>query len=84
MDDTYFVEWKRLDTLAVIAGVSSLKPLLVTAGVEHEFGEPLQDASIEGLRESVRVGNAAMTGNFIGPYTAAITFVRFLHLYHMD
>lgn len=78
------VEWERLDTLAVIAGVSSLKPLLSTAGVEREFGEPLTDADIEGLRESVRIGNAAMTGNFVGPYTAAITFVRFPHPLHAN
>ncbi|KAH8120487.1 hypothetical protein DFH11DRAFT_1560263 [Phellopilus nigrolimitatus] len=70
--------WGRLDTLVVVAGVSSLKPLLETAGVERERGKPLPDADLRGVQESVRIAGAAVQGNFTGPYTAAITFIPFL------
>lgn len=72
------VEWGKLDTLAVIAGVSSLKPLLATAGVDYVKGEALANTELEGVKNSLRIANAAMQGNFVGPYTAAITFVSSL------
>lgn len=74
----YFqVGWKRLDTLIVAAGVSALRPVLEIAGVQQEPGKALLDADLTRIQESVRISNAAIQGNFTGPYTAAITFVRF-------
>ena len=64
--------------MAVIAGVSSLKPLLETAGVDCEGGtrKLLPDADLQGIQSGQRTANAAMQGNFFGPLTAALTFVR--------
>ncbi|KAI5123733.1 hypothetical protein M0805_000326 [Coniferiporia weirii] len=76
--DKLEAEWGRLDTLVVVAGVSSLRPVLETAGVERERGKPLQDADLNGVRESTRIAGAAVQGNFIGPYVAAVTFIPFL------
>ena len=70
-----------MDTLAVIAGVSSLKPVLETAGVEGQ-GSDAKDATLAGLTESVRVAKAAMQGNFECPYLSAVTFVSLISRIH--
>lgn len=70
-----FEEWGRLDTLQVIAGVSSLRPIHEIAGLERVDNEPLPDASSAGIREGVRIASAALQGNFYGPLVAALTFV---------
>ncbi|KAL5495532.1 hypothetical protein ACEPAI_995 [Sanghuangporus weigelae] len=71
-------EWGGLDTLLVIAGVSSLRPLIETAGLERKGGELLPDANLEGVREGVRIAGAALQGNFYGPLTSALTFIPLL------
>ncbi|KAL5518704.1 hypothetical protein ACEPAH_387 [Sanghuangporus vaninii] len=71
-------EWGRLDTLLVIAGVSSLRPLIEITGLERKDGEPLPDANLEGVREGVRIAGAALQGNFYGPLTAAFSFIPLL------
>ncbi|KAL5534505.1 hypothetical protein ACEPAG_968 [Sanghuangporus baumii] len=71
-------EWGRLDTLLVVAGVSSLRPLIETAGLERKDGQPLPDATLEGVREGVRIAGAALQGNFYGPLTSALTFIPLL------
>lgn len=72
---TSLVEWGKLDTIAIIAGVSALKPVLSIAGVEKERNKPMQDAQLHAVEESVRIANAAVQGNFTGPYVAAVTLV---------
>jgi NAD(P)-dependent dehydrogenase (short-subunit alcohol dehydrogenase family) len=69
--------WGGVDTLAVVAGVSALRPLLATAGVQRPTHiSEFSDATVEGVKESISIANAACSGNFIGPLTAAVTFVR--------
>ena len=54
--------------------MSSLKPVLETAGVDMRSAD-LQDAAVDGLSDSIRISKAAIQGNFDGPYLSAITFV---------
>lgn len=71
------IAWTGLDTLIVTAGVSALQPLMVVAGVKAEgktFDPP--QASVVGIQHTVDVAAAAITGNYVGPLVAAITFVR--------
>ena len=73
----YFVVWGGLDTLTVVAGVSALRPLLATAGVERtDSGTANPDAKLSGIQESINIAKAACNGNFIGPLNAAVSFVR--------
>ncbi|EJD04231.1 NAD-binding protein [Fomitiporia mediterranea MF3/22] len=73
-------EWGRLDTLAVIAGVSSLRPLLETTGIECKEGRgsSFPDADVEGVRTGQQIASAAIQGNFTGPLTAVLTCIAFL------
>ncbi|PSS37390.1 hypothetical protein PHLCEN_2v754 [Hermanssonia centrifuga] len=64
--------WGGLDTLAVCAGVSALRPLLEVAGLERHA---TSEASPEGIHRVVEVSNAAFKGNFTGPLVSAVTFV---------
>ncbi len=70
------LEWGRLDTLLVVAGVSALRPLLEIAGVTRD-GKKFnpQDCTLSGLQDGVRIAHAAMQGNYVGPLVAALTFV---------
>ncbi|KAH7884080.1 hypothetical protein F5I97DRAFT_1898124 [Phlebopus sp. FC_14] len=71
--------WNGLDTLVVTAGVSALQPLMAVAGVDMSvvdiFGT---QASPEGVQHAVNAATAAVSGNFLGPYIAAITFIPLL------
>ena len=68
--------WCGLDTLIVTAGVSALQPLMAVAGVEMSTPDIVgSQASPEGVQHAVNAANAAVKGNFIGPYVAAVTFV---------
>ena len=71
------VAWNGLDTLAVVAGVSALQPLMVLAGVE----DATSTSSAAGIQHTADIAAAALTGNYTGPLVAAVTFVRF-HLAH--
>ena len=76
MTRVFFLAWGGLDTLAVVAGVSALRPLLATAGVERpEHNGEFVDADVSGIKESISIATAACNGNFIGPLAAAVTFV---------
>ncbi|KZP22074.1 NAD(P)-binding protein [Athelia psychrophila] len=66
--------WDGLDTLAVVAGVSALQPLMVLAGVEN----PTSSASAVGIQHMVDVAAAATAGNYTGPMVAAGTFIPML------
>ncbi len=68
----YLIAWGGLDTLAICAGVSALRPLLEVAGVERLAAT---EASPEGIHRVVEVSNAALKGNFTGPLVSAVTFV---------
>lgn len=63
--------WNGLDTLAVVAGVSALQPLMVLAGVEDATGS----SSAAGIQHTVDIAAAATRGNCTGPMVAAVTFV---------
>ncbi|KAG9310401.1 hypothetical protein JVU11DRAFT_9539 [Chiua virens] len=71
--------WHGLDTLILTAGVSALQPLMSVAGVDmfapDVFGS---QASPEGIRHAVDAARAAVNGNFVGPYVAAVTFIPLL------
>ncbi|KAF9046539.1 hypothetical protein BJ165DRAFT_1173104 [Panaeolus papilionaceus] len=67
-------EWKGIDTLVVSAGVSALRPLMEVAGVENAE----EQATLDGIQNSINVSNAAIKGNFTGPLVAAVTFVPLL------
>ena len=71
------IVWHGLDTLILTAGVSALQPLMSVAGVDMSapdiFGS---QARPEGVQHAVNAATAAVNGNFIGPYIAAIAFVR--------
>ncbi|KLO06698.1 NAD-P-binding protein [Schizopora paradoxa] len=75
-------EWGGLDTLLIMAGVSALRPLLETAGVERQGGGGgtfvPADCTLEGLQDGVRIASAAIKGNFLGPLVAALTFIPFM------
>lgn len=71
--DLSTVAWNGLDTLAVVAGVSALQPLMVLAGVN----DAASSASAAGIQHTVDVAAAATAGNYTGPMVAAVTFVRF-------
>lgn len=64
--------WDGLDTLAVVAGVSALQPLMVLTGVE----DATSSASAVGIQHMVDIAAAATAGNYTGPMVATGTFVR--------
>ncbi|KIJ58934.1 hypothetical protein HYDPIDRAFT_44260 [Hydnomerulius pinastri MD-312] len=71
--------WNGLDTLVVTAGVSALQPLMTVAGVEMSPKDTVgSQATPEGIQHAVNAATAALNGNFLGPYIAAITFVPLL------
>lgn len=72
--------WDGLDTLAVVAGVSALQPLMVLAGVE----DVTSSASAVGIQHMVDIAAAATTGNYTGPLVAAGTFVRLCLLFCLE
>ncbi|KAM6497632.1 hypothetical protein JOM56_005580 [Amanita muscaria] len=79
--DTVEKEWGGLDTLAVVAGVASLQPLLDVAGVENSTGrnpDLSAKATIEGIQHAKDVALAAVKGNFTGPLVTAIAFIPLL------
>jgi len=80
------VEWQRMDTLIVAAGVSALQPLLAIAGVETEGAKTsLSLTTREGIQRAVDSSSAAMRGNYTGPLIAAVTFVSLCsYLLHSD
>ena len=65
-----------MDTLAVIAGVSALKPLFETAGLERT-NNLMNDTELENIHNTVIASDRALRGNFTGPLVAAVTFVSF-------
>ena len=71
------IAWRGLDTLIVTAGVSALQPLMSVAGVDMSAPDIVgSQASPEGIQHAVNAAMAAVHSNFIGPYIAAIAFVR--------
>ncbi|KAF9221279.1 NAD(P)-binding protein [Gyrodon lividus] len=71
--------WNGLDTLIFTAGVSALQPLMSVAGVDMLTpGVIGSQANAEGIQHAVNAATAAVSGNFIGPYVAAITFIPLL------
>ncbi|KIJ14849.1 hypothetical protein PAXINDRAFT_115601 [Paxillus involutus ATCC 200175] len=70
--------WSGLDTLILTAGVSALQPLMSVAGIDMSAPGPRSQANAEGIQHAVKAANAAVNGNFIGPYVVAITFIPFL------
>ena len=54
--------------------------MLATAGIEYVKGEPLVDADVDDVKDSVRIANAAMQGNFVGPFTSAVSFVSYSYM----
>lgn len=72
-----YIAWHGLDTLILTAGVSALQPLMSVAGVDMSAPDIVgSQASPEGIQHAVSAATAAVNGNFIGPYIAAISFVR--------
>ena len=46
------------------------------AGVHNHKGHSdFSQASVDSIRETVRIADAAQKGNFIGPLVSAVTFV---------
>ena len=75
-------EWRGVDTVIIVAGVSALQTLMVTAGVDMPAkGHPWMQASRDGVQRSVDIAAAATKGNYFGPLVAAITFVRVLYFF---
>ncbi|EDR04783.1 uncharacterized protein LACBIDRAFT_303996 [Laccaria bicolor S238N-H82] len=71
--------WKGLDTIVVAAGVSALQPLMAVAGVETANGGfTPEEATREGIKRVTEVATAAITGNYVGPLIAAVTFIPLL------
>lgn len=66
--------WGQVDTLFICAGVSSLRPLLEVAGSPHG----VVDTTVEGIQHTQAIAQKAIDGNFIGPLSAALTFIPFL------
>lgn len=67
--------------MIIVAGVSTLRPLLNVAGVCANVNAAtgnVRQISALGIQHTVDVATAAMTGNYIGPLVAAVAFVRFL------
>ena len=54
--------------------------MLATAGIEYVKGEPLVDADVDDVKDSVRIANAAMQGNFVGPFISAVSFVSYSYM----
>jgi hypothetical protein len=75
--DTLETEWRGLDTMLVIAGVSALQPLMSIAGVERVGAKAFvpPQAGTEDIIRVVEVALKATAGNFIGPLIAAVTMV---------
>ncbi|KAH7906894.1 hypothetical protein BJ138DRAFT_1015437 [Hygrophoropsis aurantiaca] len=72
-------EWGDLDTLIIAAGVSALQPLMSVAGVNKDTkNTPHTQATSEGIKNAVDIANAALHGNFTGPFVAAVTFIPLL------
>ncbi|KAL4069152.1 hypothetical protein V8B97DRAFT_1963722 [Scleroderma yunnanense] len=77
--ETLEKSWSGLDTLIVTAGVSALQPLMTVAGVEMSTPDIVgSQASPEGIQHAVNAATAAVNGNYIGPYIAAVTFIPLL------
>ncbi|KIL58811.1 hypothetical protein M378DRAFT_15277 [Amanita muscaria Koide BX008] len=79
--DTIEKEWGSLDTLAIVAGVSALQPLMDVAQVPKCTGfnpDTAAKATKEGIQRAKDVSNAAVKGNFTGPLVSAVTFIPFL------
>ncbi|KAG2128762.1 uncharacterized protein EDB93DRAFT_1256553 [Suillus bovinus] len=77
--DAVIKEWDGIDTIIITAGVSALQPLMSVAGVtasKDGFSPP--HATTEAIHNAVGVAKAAISGNFFGPYIAAITFIPLL------
>ena len=66
-----------MDTLIVNAGVSTLQPLLVTAGLQRDEIHTRM-TNLDGLTRVRDVAGAAMRGNFTGPLLSAVTYVSIL------
>ncbi|KAM6496516.1 hypothetical protein JOM56_006989 [Amanita muscaria] len=79
--DFFRLEWGGLDTLAIVAGVSALQPLMEVAQVPKCTGfspNTAAKATKEGIQRAKDVSNAAVKGNFTGPLVSAVTFIPFL------
>ncbi|KAG1852445.1 hypothetical protein DFJ58DRAFT_791043 [Suillus subalutaceus] len=77
--DAVIKEWDGIDTLIITAGVSALQPLMTVAGVTaSKDGLSPPHATAEAINHAVGVAQAAINGNFFGPYIAAITFIPLL------
>ncbi|KAJ3477508.1 hypothetical protein NLI96_g10416 [Meripilus lineatus] len=71
--------WRGLDTILVCAGVSALRPLMEVAGVHNHKGHAdFSQASVDSIRETVRIADAAQKGNYMGPLVSAVTFIPLL------
>lgn len=73
---TIFTEWQGVDTVIISAGVSALKPLYEIAGLKRtgEVYDPPY-ATMESIQHTADVARKALDVNYIGPLTAAVTFV---------
>ncbi|KAG6333308.1 hypothetical protein ID866_5785 [Astraeus odoratus] len=77
--ETLEKSWAGVDTLITTAGVSALQPLMAVAGVEMSTPDIVgSQASPEGIQHAVDAATAAVNGNFVGPYVAAVTFIPLL------
>lgn len=66
-----FLAWQGVDTVIVSAGASSLRPVLEIARGDSSDEYP----GVEGVQRTANVATAALSANYIGPLTAAVTFV---------
>ena len=69
-------DWDGVDTVIVSAGVSALRPLLEVAGIDDTGC----NATVDDIRTTVDVSNAAIRGNYTGPLVSAITLVYSFNL----
>ena len=65
------IAWQGIDTVIVSAGVSSLRPVLDIARGDSSEEYP----GIEGVQRTADVASTALQANYLGPLTAAVTFV---------
>lgn len=65
-------EWQGLDTLHICAGVSALQPVMALTGIKSAN----EDADAAGIQRAVDIAGRAVAGNFNGPLTSALTFVK--------
>ncbi|KAI9450502.1 hypothetical protein BJY52DRAFT_1302195 [Lactarius psammicola] len=66
-------KWHGLDTLAISAGVSALRPVLEIAGVSGVSAATQPTA--DGVQRVADVALAAIKGNYVGPLLSVVTMI---------